>query len=364
MVATKILEIGPYPPPPGGWSNRIKLVQERLTEMGHSCPVLNVGETRKIESSEYVTVMTGWDYLRKVIRFTRQGFTSHVHTNGDVWPGGWLLVLVAELVGLMFRKRAVLTFHAGVQQVYFPRARSGWRYPLLKWQFQLASHIICNDEAVKQKILEYGIDSDKVTPILPFNAATVPRELVALDETTENFLGRTGRNLVTYAHLREEYFVEPLLTAFVRLATTLDDVGLIVIGGNDEATPEVQARVQKLMDAGGLRGKVLLLPRVSRDVFTTLLQRSRAYVRTPMTDGQCSSVLESLSLGIPVVASDNGNRPPGTYTYPVEDSDQLYRVLENVLVNGHDVSQTCSSKSIAERDTVGEEADLLVRMAQ
>jgi CRISPR/Cas system-associated endonuclease Cas1 len=61
------------------------------------------------------------------------------------------------------------------------------------------------------------------------------------------------------------------------------------------------------------------------------MQRSALYLRTPITDGVASSVLEALTLGVPVVACENGTRPQGVITYPATDAAVLAQQVEHVL---------------------------------
>src|SRR5262249_27993582 len=78
---------------------------------------------------------------------------------------------------------------------------------------------------------------------------------------------------------------------------------------------------------------LLLLGNLEHNQFLSLLRRCFAYIRTPACDGVSASVLESLALGIPVIASENGTRPPGVMTYPENDvqglCDQMLYLIEN-----------------------------------
>jgi glycosyltransferase involved in cell wall biosynthesis len=88
--------------------------------------------------------------------------------------------------------------------------------------------------------------------------------------------------------------------------------------------------------------RVLLLANLTHDDFLTLLSRCYAMVRTPTCDGVSGSVLESLALGIPVVASENGRRPAGVITYREDDAFNLASKLEHLCTNYADVKkQTC-----------------------
>jgi len=139
-LSAKILEIGPYPPPRAGWAIRIEYITKELRKQGHICIPLNIGRYRKIKSSKYVTVQNGIDFVSKVFRYSRQGFLIHMHTNGDS-PKGFVLALLAESIATLFGKRAVLTFHAGPEQLFFPQSKSKRHVPLFKIIFRLPQKI-------------------------------------------------------------------------------------------------------------------------------------------------------------------------------------------------------------------------------
>src|SRR5690606_29647691 len=91
---------------------RVQLLKRLLEAQGHACVVLNIGQSRKIPSPEYETVLSAADYVKKVWRFSRRGYVAHVHVNGAS-PQGFVLALTAELLNLACGRRCFLTFHAG-----------------------------------------------------------------------------------------------------------------------------------------------------------------------------------------------------------------------------------------------------------
>ena len=72
-----------------------------------------------------------------------------------------------------------------------------------------------------------------------------------------------------------------------------------------------------------------------------------------------SSVLESLSLGTPVVGSENGSRPPGVITYPATDVETLATVLLDVLSRRDTIAAAMPRPEL--RDTLADEIALLTR---
>ena len=89
------------------------------------------------------------------------------------------------------------------------------------------------------------------------------------------------------------------------------DVGLVVCGVAGHMDEGVWESVQERIRAHGIEPHICTVDDLDHDAFLTALTRSTLYFRTPITDGVASSVLESLALGVPVVACENGTRPQG-----------------------------------------------------
>jgi glycosyltransferase involved in cell wall biosynthesis len=360
----KIIEIGPYPPPRAGWSIRIGFVRERLEELGHDCQALNIGKNRKIPSDRYITVRSGIDYLFKTFRYAARGYTIHMHTNGD-GPLGFLLALIAVLAGCLCCRRIVLTMHAGTHQRYFPRERSKYFLPVLYLMFKLPKTIICNNEAVKQKIVKYGVSPDKIFPIQAFGSSYLESMAEAgdtsLPKKVEAFIAERDPLIFTYAFMREGYHLGAMVECLRLLKLQMPQLGCIVIGSLEDNEPPVYKRIFEQIHEADLIETFCFAGDLSHDQFMQLMRKSKLYLRTPTSDGQCSSVFECLTLGIPVVAAENNNRPQGVITYMPDDPQAMYDAVRDVLANH---SRYCARIVAPEvRDTVGEEAEVLIAAA-
>src|SRR5690606_15457162 len=149
------------------WAIRVEFVKKRLDADGHRCVVLNIGPSRHVPSTEYECIAGPADLMRKVWRYSRKGFTVHTHANGDAIKGA-VLALAVLAVALVHGRRSVLTMHAGAIQRYFPIHRSWFWTPLYWLLFLLPREIVCNSEAVKACIQQYGVPAAKITPIPAF----------------------------------------------------------------------------------------------------------------------------------------------------------------------------------------------------
>lgn len=361
MVSRKarILEVTSYPPPRAGWGIRVEYLKARLEQEGHTCVVLNIGNSRLIPSPEYETVLGAGDFVRKVWRFSRQGFLVHAHANGDAVKGT-LLALLASLINLLHGRRPVLTFHAGAIQRYFPRNVS-WRLAPLYWLiFTLPRHVICNSEAVKDKIRGYGIPASKIVPIPAFSRQYLEFTPTALPPELEAFLQRYPTIVFAYIRLRPLFYPLTLLDGMADLTARRPDVGVVLCGAwGGHFEPDLKQAFEARIAQRGLGERLCILEDLDHDAFLTALQRSTLYLRTPITDGVASSVLEAIALDVPVVGCDNGTRPKGVVLYPAEDAAAMALAVEHVIDNRTATVRAQAGLDVG--DTLADEVALLTR---
>ncbi len=352
----RILEVTSYPPPRSGWGIRVEFVKKRLERDGHRCVVLNTGTSRLIPSPEYETVESGTDFVRKVWRFSRQGFVVHAHANGDAVKGA-LLALAAGVINAMHGRRCYLTFHAGAIQRYFPHDRGPLLVPLFWLLFLLPRRIICNNQAVKDRICRYGVSAARVDVIPAFCRDYLEFSPKALPTELEDFFARYPAVVFSYLRMRSLFYPVVLIDGFARLVARHPQVGLVICGGMSHGEEDLRQQVQDAIEKHRLQEHICFVEDLDHDEFLTALQRSSLYLRTPITDGVASSVLEALALGIPVVACENGTRPAGVITYAATEAEELAAAVERVLVHRADV--IASLKAVDLPDTLTDEVDVL-----
>jgi len=329
-LPARVLEVTSYPPPRAGWGIRVEYLKKRLEREGHECVVLNTGTSRRIPSPEYETVMSGADLVRKIWRHARKGFLVHAHANGDSWKG-LLLAIATEVLALAGGRRPVLTFHAGAIQRYFPRDRAPWLVPAFWLLFLIPRRVICNNRAVMERIVTYGVPAGKIDVIPAFTREYLEYTEGPLPQALDAFFRNYPRVFFTYLRMRPLFYPLVLIDAMASLARARPDVGLVICGGMSHGEPRLLAEVEGRIAEHGLGDRLCFVDDLDHDTFLTALRRSALYVRTPITDGVASSVLESLALGVPVVACENGTRPAGVLTYTPTDSGELATLLIRTL---------------------------------
>lgn len=349
----KILEIVPYPPPFTGWATRAYFVHKALQQMGHQCVVLNMGNNRKIPSNEYECVRSGWEYVRKILVYLSRGYTLHLHANGGS-PKGFFLCLIAYFMTLSIFRRPQLTFHAGIEQIFFPRANSRKMVPILRLLFGIPKVVICNNSDVKARIVEYSINPTKVIAITPFSKQYVADATSEISTEIKDFIRNHSPIIFTYLELRPEHAPEPLFQGMASVAKVIPEIGFILVGATNE-----REALQRLLEQAGIAERTFHVGAVSHSLFLSLLRQSTVYLRSNQREGTSSSIRESLYLGTMVIANDKGDHPEGVITYPWGDGKAIGETLLGCLQNPRKLAAEAGDIP----DTVGLEAELLARSA-
>lgn len=323
--AKRILQIGNWAPPVCSWSMSLVGLRKELEARGWDCRVMNLNENRKVKSPEYIDVQNGWDYVLKVARAVWQGCAVHIRVNGETVKGYFLAVIALSLARLA-RRPALLTYGGGHQQSYFPAPPHSLRHLAYSLLFRFPARIYCNSEAVKKAVLTTGIPPERVVPIPHFSNYYVQFTAAPFPAGVEEFFRRHEGVFFSYVCFRKEFALDFLAEAIRRFRASSPNVGFLLLGPWNREMGQMREflRKEKIEDC------VHALASVPHEMFLNLLHRSLAYIRTPMTDGICSSVLESLKLRVPVLAADNGTRPAGTELWQEGNFESLLQLMTQV----------------------------------
>lgn len=304
---TKVLLVGPLPPPHGGISVHVASARDLLARHGVSCAVIDPAH--------------GWrSALAGIRRHAAESYMLHVHANGHN-ARSWLAAIACALAARRAPCR-VLTLHSGMLPEYV--ASDSLARAIARTAAMCFDRFVCVSAAVRDAVLSLGVDASRILTMpayLPVEQArtSVPPELRAFLDAHEPVLTAT----LAY---RPEYGFELLLEALGRLARRHPNIGCIVMGGG---TDEQAARawVQEL----GLEDRFALVGDVPHELCLALIARSHLFVRPTLRDGDAISVREALALGRRVVASDAASRPEGVVQHRSGDARDLTAAVESVL---------------------------------
>jgi glycosyltransferase involved in cell wall biosynthesis len=345
IVMRKILQIGNWPPPVCGWAMSLVGLRRELESRGWDCAVMNLNENRRVPSPEYIDVQNGWDYFRKIWKHVGRGYAVHVRVNGET-KKGYVLALIALGLARLAGRPALLTYCGGHRQSFFPAPRWSFRFLAFALLFRVPTRIYCNSEPVKQALLATGIDPGRVVPIPHFSAQYVQFTPAGLPDRVMNFCSGLEGTFFLYLCYRKEYMLEFLAEAMRRFRARFPRVGFLLVGTSHREMESLES----FFKSQGLENAVFITGSVTHDVFLSMLTQSLACIRSPLTDGVSSSVMEALALGVPVLASDNGTRPIGVELWRPEDPESLLKLMAEA-VNNHPAMVARMPRFAAEDNT-------------
>lgn len=318
----RLLLIGPYPPPFGGIAMTIFDLKHYLESRGFSqIRVLNVGESRKAKSSEYVSISGYLDYLLKVFSYSISGYILHIETNGHNFRS-WLSALICAMGGVLNGRRTIVAFGSGNLPAYVKNV-SFWKKAIIGVVLKLAGLVICRNKSMVEAIQAFGVEASRVL-VVPGFVGIESRAISSIPENIQTFFESHIPILGATVMMSPEYGVPLICESVKRLKVKYPKIGLILIGVGSEAKDAIS-------ELGDIEQHVVLAGHLSPGVVLAVMRKLTVFVRPTYFDGDSVSVREALSLGIPVVASGTPGRPEGVVEFQIGDCSDLCDKLELVL---------------------------------
>lgn len=309
----KVLLVGPLPPPHGGISVHVMQTQRRLTAAGVTCCVLDPSRTPSKVA-----------LLGRLAHYASQGWELHLHTNGHNRKS-WLMALICGSIASAFRVPAHVTLHSGMVPQYLTgqaRCRA-----LARLACRLHEHIVCVSPEIEQALASLGIDRQRMEVCAAFD----PPETAAasLDQPLVHWMENHRPLLSATLFFRPEYGFPLLVEAVSRLRRLYPAVGCVVMGSCEHG----EDAFDRIREAS-IEDHMLLLGDVEHDRCLSVMAGSDLFIRPTLHDGDSISVREALAVGVPVVASQTGNRPDGVHLFQPGDLDDLVAQALQVLPAG------------------------------
>jgi glycogen synthase len=316
-----IVLAGFYPPPFGGESTHVMDLAGRLRATGRLRGIVNL-RRGAMASPEYVQGAGPRHFCLALARLLSRDALLHLHTNGHS-RRSWGVISAG---GAMLRLRGasgVLTLHSGLAPAFLEgvgRTAQG----LARAALTPFRRLVAVNEEIRDALARLGVPPARVSVVPAFLG--LPADTGDMEDTIEG--GAAEPLISVVAGDGPEYGLPLLLEALPGLAASFPSIGCVVVGV--EATPALAELARRY----GVDRRVHFLGSQPRPRCLAVMRRSALFVRPSLADGDAVSVREALALGISVVASATGARPPGVLLFRTGDAGDLTAKIVQALENG------------------------------
>ncbi len=295
-----------------------------MKRAGQQSSVLNVDPGAPApEHDAYIKISGGTDLALQLLRHVWNDWILHVHTNGHN-PKSWFIGLACG-VAAQFGPGATLTLHSGLVPAYL-RDSDRWKRQIARLTCVLYDRVTCVNNEIAEAITQLGLEREKVQIMPAFLPIETPD--VSLPENIASWMQEHSPAISSTMFFRPEYGFELLLEAVSRLKKQYPKIGCFIMGSDEE---QAQAGARVLVERSSLTESVYLGGDLDHEMCLAIMSRSSMFVRPTFRDGDSISVREALSLGVPVVASNVGERPEGVMLFEPGDVDGLVKRVMDVL---------------------------------
>lgn len=186
---------------------------------------------------------------------------------------------------------------------------------------RLFDGIIALNEDVYQKSLKHGLNVRKLTPILRLENITS-----SVSSNITSVIDRLDGKKYILIYINDEMYIDNKevygALFFSRIINRLpSNVVPVVV--------DINAKFGHIYESAVFNKEVIYFPHPV--AFFELLSEVDLYVRPTSNDGSSVAILEAISIGIPVLASDTVDRPQGVSIYRYEDEDDFIDKIDTIL---------------------------------
>jgi len=315
----RVLQLGPYPPPHGGVQSNLVALRRFLRKQGIPCAVINITRHRKAEEDEVYYPRNALDLLRLLLRLRYD--IIHLHIGGMLTRR---LLRLAYVCSIVPGTRSVITFHSGG----YPSTVEGRQTQatsLAGFVFRHLDALIGVNPEIMNFFVRLGVRSERMHLIYP-HALLEEESGEELPEPLRSFLEGHRPVLISVGLLEPEYQLGLQIDVLERVRRVFPGSGLIIIGSGS-----LEGELRKNIESKPYGEHILLTGDVPHSMTIDAIRKSHVMLRTTLYDGDAVSVRESLYVGTPVIASDNGMRPASVRLIPKSDGTMLEKAILETL---------------------------------
>lgn len=316
-----VLLLGPYPPPHGGVQTNLVAIRQFLLERRIPCSVINLTRHRRPDAGGIYYPSTGAGVVQRMLALRPE--IIHLHFGGTLSRRLLGLCIVSTLIP---GARVVLTFHSGGYPSS-PAGKAAHPRSITAWILRRLDAVIGVNQELVDFFRRLGVPDERARLISPYTFSTEPSE-APLPDPLGSFYRAHNPRLITVSGLEPEYDLPSQIQALGLVRQRHPEAGLAIIGAGRR-----EAEIRAVIAAVPYSAHVLLCGDMPHAVTLRAVSESNLFLRTTLYDGDAISVREALQLGLPVIATDNGMRPPGVHLAPISDAQALARAIEQQLAD-------------------------------
>ena len=318
VSSTKVILVGPLPPPSGGMANQTRQLARLLAGEGVEVVLVQVNASYR---PAWLGAIRGLralvrllPYLRALWQACTSGSLVHVMANS-----GWswhLFAAPAVWIGHLRGAAVVVNYRGGEAEAFFARS---WRW--VQPTLARANAVVVPSRFLQRVFERRGV----ATRVVP-NVIDLDRFTPATERSTPGF------HLVVTRNLEAIYDNATALRAFARLRETFPEARLTIAGsGPLRETLEALARELDVDQAVTFTG------RLDNERMMDLYQRADLMLNASLVDNMPISILEALACAVPVVSTRAGGIPDlvedgrSALLVPLGDAEAMATAARRVL---------------------------------
>lgn len=203
--------------------------------------------------------------------------------------------VAAAFLAAHFGRPLVITAR-GTDLSYIPRFKRPRR--MIQWAAQQAAGIICVCQALKDSLIELGVDAAKITVLR--NGVDLAKFVPVDRDAQRRELGWQGPTLLSVGNLYTHKGHDLVIRAMPRLP----EYRLRIIGSGPE-----RESFARLAQTEGVADRVEFLGAIAQSELKRYYSAADALVLASSREGWANVLLEAMACGTPVVASAVGGNP-------------------------------------------------------
>jgi glycosyltransferase involved in cell wall biosynthesis len=204
------------------------------------------------------------------------------------YPEGVASAMLAKILGIPF---FIKVHGSDINDYTNDKARA----KQIVWACKKAQGIFSVSQALKEKLMSLGVSADKIHVI--YNG--VNKQLFF-----PNAAIKKAHSLLYVGNLKASKGVGELLAAFIKLKKTHKNLELVIAGAGEMMPEIISTLAQEKLSA-----EVKLLGSVNHQDIALLIQQASILVLPSYAEGVPNVILEAMSCGTPVVATNVGGIP-------------------------------------------------------